>query len=68
MHFESTKQVVGKMRACREADRAVDRKVCGGGGGCTPFPGEVGPYLTVLPGPRHTSIPSGILIHQVIWP
>jgi len=30
--------------------------------------GELGPHLTQSPGPRPTSIPSGILIHPAIWP
>jgi len=28
----------------------------------------VGPHLTQSPGPRPTSIPSGILIHRAVWP
>jgi len=33
-----------------------------------PFPGaELGPYLTMWPGPRPTSIPHGILIHPAVW-
>ena len=38
-------------------------------GGSAPFFGEeVGPHLTQSPGPRPTSIPSGILIYAAIWP
>jgi len=35
-----------------------------------PFPlGELGPPSnTVWPGPRSTSVPSGILIHSTVWP
>ena len=34
-----------------------------------PFPwGELGPHLAMLPGPRPTSIPSGILTHPTVWP
>jgi len=29
---------------------------------------ELGPHLTMSPGPRPTSIPSGILIHPTVWP
>ena len=29
--------------------------------------GEQGPHLTQSPGPRPTSVPSGILIHAAIW-
>jgi len=29
---------------------------------------ELGPHLTQWPGPRPTSIPSGILIHLAVWP
>ena len=32
------------------------------------FWGELCPHLTVSPGPRPTSVPSGILIHPIIWP
>jgi len=40
-------------------------------GGCAPFfrGGEAGyPTNTMWPGPRPTSVPSGILIHPVVWP
>jgi len=30
--------------------------------------GAGSPFNTVWPGPRHTFIPSGILIHQAAWP
>jgi len=30
--------------------------------------GELGPHLTMSPGPRHTLIPSGILIYPTVWP
>jgi len=30
--------------------------------------GELGPHLTLSPGPMPTFVPSGILIHSVIWP
>ena len=37
--------------------------------GHIPFLGEVGlPSNTMSPGPRPTSVPSGILIHPAIWP
>ena len=39
------------------------------GGCCTLFIGEAGsPSNTVLPGPRPTSLPSGVLIHPAVWP
>jgi len=37
--------------------------------GAVPLLGEAGsPSNTMSPGPRSTSLPSGILIHPVIWP
>jgi len=30
--------------------------------------GELGPHLTVWPGPRPTFVPSFILIHLTVWP
>jgi len=37
--------------------------------GCAPFWGGAGsPSSTMSPGPRPTSVPSGILIHPVVWP
>jgi len=39
-----------------------------GGGALPPFGiGELGPHLTLWPGPRHTCMPSFILIHPTIW-
>ena len=36
---------------------------------CAPLgEGELGPHVTLSPGPRHTSLPSGSLIHPVVWP
>ena len=29
---------------------------------------ELGPHPTIWPGPRHTFVPSGILIHTTVWP
>jgi len=44
------------------------RKV-GGGCCCVPFHGGAGsPSNTMLPGPRSSSIQSGILIHPIVWP
>ena len=38
-------------------------------GGCAPFRGrERRHHLTTSPGPRFTSIRSGILIHPAVWP
>ena len=38
-------------------------------GGCASFRGKMWPPSnTTSPGPRFTSIPSGILIHPAIWP
>ena len=38
-------------------------------GGCAPLgEGELGPHLTVWPGLRPTSVPSGILMHPAVWP
>jgi len=40
-----------------------------GGGGCALFTGVSGsPSNTKSPGPRPTSIPSGILVHPAVWP
>ena len=36
--------------------------------GLCPFLVELGPHLTQWPGPRPTSIPSGILVHPAVWP
>jgi len=35
-----------------------------------PFPswGQLGPHLTMPPGLRPVSVPSGILIHPTVWP
>jgi len=30
--------------------------------------GELGPNLTLWPGPRPTSVPSSVLIHPAVWP
>jgi len=30
--------------------------------------GELGPHVTMSPGPRPTSVLSGILIHPAVWP
>jgi len=35
---------------------------------CATFGGDESPSNTMLPGPRPTSVPSGILIHPAIWP
>jgi len=36
---------------------------------CAPFHGRAGsPSNTMWPGPRPTSVPSGILIHPSVWP
>jgi len=44
----------------------VDRKVVGGC--CVPFRGRDGsPSNTMSPGPRPTSVPSGILIHPTVF-
>jgi len=37
-------------------------------GAAPPYLEELGHHLTQSPGPRSTSIPSGILIHPAIWP
>jgi len=40
-----------------------------GGGCCAPFTGAAGsPSNTMWPGPRFTSIPSGVFIHPAVWP
>jgi len=37
-------------------------------GVCAPFLGGAGsPFCTMRPGPRPTSMPSGILIHLAVW-
>ena len=36
------------------------------GGGCA-FLGELGPHLTLSPGLRPTSVPSGIVMHPAVW-
>jgi len=38
------------------------------GGCCATFAEKLGPGLTMWPGPRSTSVPSGILIHPALWP
>jgi len=35
---------------------------------CAPFRGELSPHLTMPPGLRHTSVPSGILIRLTVCP
>jgi len=36
---------------------------------CAPFRGGAeSPSNTMSPGPRPTSVPSGILIHRIVWP
>jgi len=43
----------------------MDRK----GGGAVPLLGGAGyPCNTMWPGSRPTSVPSGILIYQAVWP
>jgi len=37
-------------------------------GDCAPFLQRGTGSSSVWPGPRHTSIPSGILIHSAVWP
>jgi len=50
----------------RSATVDISRKE---GGCCAPFGrGELGPHLTMLPVPRPSSVPSGILIHPAVWP
>jgi len=39
-----------------------------GGRAADPLLGGAGYHLTVLPGPRPTSLPSGIFIHPTVWP
>ena len=39
-----------------------------GGGWPCPFLGGLAPHPTMSPGPRSTSIASGILIHPAVWP
>jgi len=43
----------------------MGRKV--GGGAVSLFGGAGAPSNTTLPGPRPTSVPSGILIHPAVW-
>jgi len=38
------------------------------GWGCAPFWGAGSPSNTMWPGPRPTSVPSGVLIHPTVWP
>jgi len=40
----------------------------GGGGYCAPFTAAGTPCSTMWPGPRSTSVPSGVFIHPAIWP
>jgi len=54
----------------RLATTGMGRKVGEGGGGAA-MPLCVGagsPSNTMWPGPRHTSVPSGILIRETVWP
>jgi len=37
------------------------------GGGCAPWGGAGSVSNTILPGPRPTIVPSGILIHPAVW-
>jgi len=39
-----------------------------GEGCCALFAGELGPPLSQWPGPRSTSVPSGVFIHPPVWP
>jgi len=50
----------------RSATIDVGRRV----GAVVPPGGELGPHLTqcMPPGPRPTSVPSGMFIHPTIWP
>jgi len=36
--------------------------------GTVPLLGELGPHVTVWPGPSPTFLPSGILVYPAIWP
>jgi len=38
------------------------------GGCCAPFAGARTPSSTMRPGPRSTSVPSGVFVHPAIWP
>ena len=49
----------------RFATTDMGRKV---GEGAVPLGVELGPHLTLLPGPRPTVIPSGMLIRPAVWP
>jgi len=66
-HCLSTVRVMGKMRACRDAGQCNGPK---SGGCCAPLRGwgAESPYSTMSPGPKPTSVPSGILIHPAVWP
>jgi len=47
----------------------IDMSQKKGGGCCAPFAGGAGfPSNTMWPGPRSTSLPSGVFIHPAIWP
>ena len=39
-----------------------------GGGYCAPFAGAGTQFSTMWPGPRSTSVPSGVIIYPAIWP
>jgi len=45
----------------------LGRKV-GGGGCCARFAGAGTPSNTMWPGPKSTSVPSGVFIHPAVWP
>jgi len=46
----------------------MGQKVCVGGAVLLWGGGARAPSNTVLPGPRPTCIPSGIVIHPAVWP
>ena len=64
------KSVNNKSSAVAEmGDRGHNRHGPKRRGCCTHFAGEAGsPSNTMWPGPRSTSVPSGVFIHPAVWP
>jgi len=68
MKFLNKSSAVAEMAGDRLATTDMGRKV--GSGCCAPFRVERAgsPSNTMSPGPKPTSVPSGILVHPTVWP
>ena len=67
LRLHVTQRRLGYLDPCsRLATTDMDQKL--GESECAFYLGIVGSHRTKSPGPRPTSIPSGILVHPAVWP